>query len=223
MAIINNTYFVGKLFLPHATPSITDDVTEVASSILDFIDEYENECLVKCLGYKLAKEFTDQLDSNEANGLKSGVDVKWDHLLNGREYTDPSGELVKWPGVRFKSKPSGEYNRSFLANYVYYYYESDQNEDRVGVGNVQQKAENASIRSKTPKVIKAWREFYKMVQDHNAEPRIIQKFGGVGIDWYGHSGISSLYRFINDSNVLAANTYEDFRPSIWYNKNQAGI
>jgi len=38
--IIDNTYFKGELYIPHAKPGITDDVTEVDGAIINFINEY---------------------------------------------------------------------------------------------------------------------------------------------------------------------------------------
>src|SRR6187402_1476484 len=113
--IIDNGYFIDEIFIPHAKPSITDDVTAIGADISSFIDVYSKEALQKCLGYVLFKEFSAQLSSATANGLIAGADVKWDRLLNGTEYVDPSGKTVYWKGIRFKS--AGVYNKSFLADY----------------------------------------------------------------------------------------------------------
>lgn len=225
--IIDNSYFIDEIFIPHAKPGITDDVTSVGADMTSFIDNYSREALVKCLGYALFKEFSAQLDSSKPNGLKDLADAKWNNLLNGVEYTTPSGKLVEWRGIRYKT--GDVYNKSFLADYVYFFYEKSADDDRTGVGNVQQNAKNATNVSKTPKVIAAWRRFYKNVQGESAKPRVIVKrydcFGisGVGIDWYGQSEFIDLYRFINDTNQTTPNTYADFHPFVFENLNQFGI
>ncbi len=224
--IIDNGYFIDEIFIPHAKPSITDDVTAIGADISSFIDVYSKEALQKCLGYALFKEFTAELDPTKANGLKTTADAKWDKLLNGTEYTDPNGKLVYWKGIRFKSKDA--YNKSFLADYTYYFYEKSNDDDRVGIGNVKQEGKNAILVSKTPKVVAAWRRFFKAVQGTQTFPGIITKEYcwsgiGVGIDWMGHDEEIHLYRFINDSNALAADTYKDFSPFCFTNINQMGI
>lgn len=226
--IINNGYFIDEIFIPHAKPSITDDVTAIDASLTNFIDTYSREALIKCLGYALFKEFSAQLDPNAPNGLIGGAAAKWDELLNGKEYTDANGKLVYWKGIR--QKTAGTYNKSFLADYTYYFYEKSEDDDRTGVGNVKQQAKNADVVSKTPKVIAAWRRFVKDVQGENRIPGVIVKtykdngYCGVGVDWYGQANQEvSLYQFINHSNTVDPLTYKDFTPFYFTNANQFGI
>lgn len=225
--IIDNSYFINEIFIPHAKPSITDDVTSVAEDIASFIDIYSEEALKLCLGYALFKEFVAELDPAEANGLKPTAAQKWDDLLNGKEYTTQDGLLVKWEGIRRKSGDT--YNKSFLADYVYYYYEQSSDDDVTGVGNVKQQAKNAVVVSKTPKVIFAWRRFFKSVQGSQSFPAIYTfsspalGISGIGIDWLAQDEEISLYRFINDTNLETPDTYKDFRPYSFTNANQFGI
>lgn len=221
--IINNGYFKNEIYIPHAKPEITDDVTTVASDMLDFIEAYSRDCLVKCLGFALFKEFSGQLDPVEANGLKSGADQKWDDLLNGKEYTNTDGKLTEWRGLRYQNNPDGLYDKSLIAEYVYFHYEKDQDDNRVGVGNVKENAKNATMVSKNPKVTAAWRRFFKQTQDNFMDPTFVVKPYGYGIDYYKHGGEKTLYGFINDMNALNPETYKDFDPKIWSNKNQFGI
>lgn len=225
--IIDNTYFIDEIFIPHAKPSITDDITAVSTDITSFIDMYSKEALQLCLGYALFKEFSAQLDPAETNGLVTGAGQKWDDLLNGKEYTDQAGILVKWNGIRFKT--SDAYNKSFLADYTYYYYESSNDDDRTGVGNVKQQAKNALLVSKSPKVTFAWRRFIKAVQGETVIPAIgVSSYpslvvSAIGIDWYGESEFVSLYKFITDTNAATPDTYKDYRPHFFTNQNQFGI
>jgi hypothetical protein len=223
--ITNNTYYVNELYIPHAKPSITSDVTTVSAQLDSFIDEYERECLIKCLGLQLFREFEATLDSSKANGLKDSMDAKWNELLNGKEYTDGSGKLVYWRGIRFKNKTSDDSpTRSFLANYVYYNFEENYDSFRAGVGNVKPKAKNSEVVSSTPKVIKAWRKMVDMIQGHKVHGTIIERRMGLGVDFYNNVGEVSLYKFITDMNNITAETYANFTPELWDGmRNQMGI
>lgn len=219
--IIDNTYFIDEIFIPHAKPSITDNVTAISSDLLSFIKTYERDCLIKCLGYKLFKEFYSQLDSTKTNGLKEGADAKWDKLLNGFEYVNQSGEETEWKGIR--QKQGDVYNKSFIADYVYYFYEKSADDDRVGTGNVKQESKNSMVVSKTPKVIAAWRRFFESVQGRSYFPVVIERSFGVGIDWYGSNQEKTLYDFIKDMNSFDESNYPGFKPHAFFNMNQLGI
>lgn len=225
--VINNAYFVNEIFIPHAKPSITDNVLDISASMTDFIEQYSKDCLVKCFGYSLFKEFESKLDATKDNGLIDGAEDKWNDLLNGKEYLDKNGKKVYWPGIR--EKLGSEYKVSFIADYVYYNYEWSEDSSRVGVGNVQELSENAEVVSKTPKVIFAWRRFFSKVVGDYPIPSIHIKSAssyclGVGVDWYGSSQrLKSLYQFIADSNALDPETYKDFEPYPFKNKNQFGF
>ncbi len=222
--IITNTYFTGEIYLPHAEPHITDDVTKVRGDVMQFIYDYARECLLKSLGTTLFNEFTPLLDSTKANGLDDAADAKWNELLNGKSYTDPDGKDVIWRGIRFKSLSTGEYNRSFLANYVYFHFESNDFITRSDVGTTIEVAKNAEVIVPTQKVVKSWNKFVVYVQGEDAVPTVIRKAYGYGVDWFNQGGIDvSLYKFINDSNELVADTYADFDPKTWEEINQFGI
>ena len=223
--IINNSYFTGNIYIPHAKPGITDSVKGVSLDIVQFIEDYERECLMKCLGYALSREFMAELDDTKANGLKNDADTKWDELLNGVEYVDPDGNTVKWEGIRRKvPTTSTKYNKSFLADYVYFMYEQDNEAVRGQVGHGKGKAKNMEMDTGAVRAVKAWRRFVKLVQGENASPTPIEKFGGyVGLDWYQGGTEISLYKFINDKNTAIADTYADFNPKTWNMMNVFGI
>lgn len=223
--IIDNTYFKNEIYIPHAKPSVTDAVLAVEGDILAFIDEYARECLLSCLGRKLFYDFESQLDSANANGLKAGADTKWDNLLNGLEYQNPAGETVKWRGIRFKSKPSGDtYDKSLLAYYVYFYYEKHDYITRSDVGHVEEKPDNAFNVSPREKVVKAWNKFVSLVQGKPKNPYYVTKWGLIGVD-YAHSLTDevSLYEFIEDQNNLVPDTYDGFKSRTWERINAYGL
>jgi len=223
--ITNNTYYINEIYIPHAKPSVSSDVTTVSAELDSFIEEYERECLIKSLGFQLFTLFNAELDSTEATGLKAGSIAKWDDLLNGKTYTDPSGDLVTWRGIRFKNKPTDSLpNRSFLANYVFYNYEENADVFRAGVGYVKGKAQNAVERSPAPRAIKAFRKMVDMIQGKEFKKELIVSRFGYGIDYYYESNEVTLYKFIRDMNDAIADTYPDFKPGYWnVYKNQFGI
>jgi len=232
--IINNTYFKGELYIPEAKPSITSDVKDVEISIRDFIGEYVQDCLFKCLGSKLSTEFISMLDSNNQNGLKDAADAKWDDLLNGKSYTDPQGNEVVWRGIRWKSRLEGDYDKSFLAAYVYFFYETNYTTHRTGIGNAKVDAVNAMRVSGSHKVVRAWRKFVGDVQGNESqqpyfEKEVIGRYQYdnrlIGADYYRlrDNNQVSLYQFITDQNNLVADTYEGFNPKFWGSMNNLGI
>lgn len=223
MSITKNSFYTGEIYIPHAKPSITDGNTQVEQSLLDFIDDYERDALIKSLGYKLGTEFISNLDSSQTNGLKVGADAKWDDLLNGKEYLDSDGDTIKWEGIRWKSVGSEEYNRSFLAYYVYVFFENDYNITRGNIGNEQEQSKNATRVSASPKITKAFNKFIERVQGSYKAPTIVYKDYGYGVDYYNGGQEISMYRFINDMNDLDDTTYPNFNPKRWNLVNQFGI
>tara|TARA_R110000803_G_scaffold39891_1_gene86002 strand:+ start:6896 stop:7564 length:669 start_codon:yes stop_codon:yes gene_type:complete len=213
--IINNTYFKGELYLAHAKPGITDGVTEVEGAVNEFINDYSREVLFKSLGSKLFYNFESQLDETNANGLIAGSDSKWDDLLNGKTYTNPDGELVVWRGIRYKSRSTGDYDRSFITNYVYFFFQSDNFITTSNAGNQIEMVKNAETVVPANKTIKAWNKFIDLVQGEKDRPEITLKKYGLAVDyWVGEEEIC-LYKFIKDSNKLVEDTYEGFKAKSW--------
>lgn len=222
--ITNNTYYKNELYIPHAKPSITSDVTQVGAELSSFIAKYERECLIMCLGLQLALEFMNELDKNTPNLLKSNSDQKWDDLLNGKTYTNPNGDFVEWRGIRFKSPGCSTYDRSFLANYVYSKFEQNYDLTRTGIGDAKIKGKNVEERSAAPKVIRALREMTDMIQGKEYDSKVLERRVGFGIDYYEENMETSLYTFIRDSNNLVTDTYSKWKPTYWNRQvNQFGI
>ncbi len=226
MSIINGTYFKNDIYLPHFTPSVTNAVKDVESKGKDFIDQYEQDCLVKSFGSRLSLEFFGNLDDTEPSLIKSGADAKWGDLLNGKSYTRPNGDNVVWKGIRQKTMSLGtdtqvdNYDKSFLADYVYFFYESNSHITRSNAGNQKAKAANAERVEPTHKVVKAWRKFLREVQGETQTSPYSLKTGlftGIVADyWIGGDGAEiSLYQFISDQNELVEDTYANFEPKVW--------
>lgn len=229
------TYFKNDIYLPHAKVSVTDSVKGVESKIDDYIDEYEQDCLFKCFGSRLYTEFIATLDSSVPTFIKAGSDAKWGYLLNGLSYTNPNGDAVIWKGIRQKTISLGvtedadSYDKSFLADYIYFHYESNSYITRANAGSVKSKSANAVTVAPTQKVVKAWRKFVRLVQGSlNNNPYFYKEsvvgLGGLGVDYYQGNGTEvSLYQFIADQNDLVEDTYADFEPKLWGDINQFGM
>lgn len=222
--IISNAYFTGELYIPHAKPGISDDVTEVSGAITGFINEYAEECLVKCLGIELFYELNSVLDIAKPNGLVDGSLDKWNALLNGSNYLDPaSGKTINWRGIRYKNG-STEYNKSFLANYVYFFYEKNDYITRSDAGHQILEAKNATTVLPTEKVIRAWNKFVEMVQGAGPSVNYGYKHGMPFVDYYNqNSQIVSLSKFIKDSNKLSNEVYPNYNPHVFRRINTFGI
>lgn len=223
--IIDNTYFKGELYIPHAKPGITDDVTEVDGAVTDFIEEYVAECLLKCLGYDLYREFSLVLDKAKSNGLVDGSPIKWDQLLNGHVYTDPnSSKTIAWRGIRYEAIPDGGYNKSFLANYVYYFYEKDDYITRSDAGHQILNAANAENVLPTAKVTRAWNKMVDMIQGANNNPLYGYKNGMPWVDHFNQNNQEvSLSKFIKDSNAILDETYANYTPQVFSKLNAFGL
>lgn len=221
--IIDNTYFVNNIFIPHAKPSVTDSVTGVAESMVAYIDRYEREALIKSLGYQMYLELVDNIDVTQSTLIKVGSDEKWDWLVNGQEYTLDDGTNKAWLGLRriIPGATSGVVHKSsLLADYVYYFYEKSTDTDTTGVGEVIHSGENSETVSKTPKVIAAMRSFVKQVQGEEIIPSLYCNSFGVGVDWYKNKNTYGvcLYEFIKDNG-----TFDKFVQSTFRMPNQFGI
>ena len=83
--IVKNTDFYGEFYLPQARPSLVPE-NSLSDKVINFINDYSSEALLKCFGYILFEEFAEKLDSTQENGLKAGTEQKWIDLLNGKSY-----------------------------------------------------------------------------------------------------------------------------------------
>lgn len=226
MAIIDRNYFINEIFVPQSQDSASGSLLATETSLDFFIAKYERECLLYVLGYKLFLSFNSELDYNEPNKLKATADQKWDDLLNGKEYVDGNGDDKVWRGIRFKNDPSlNTYNSSFIANYVYFYYERSDNDTRTNVGNVNESAKNAFLVSKTPKVVSSWNQFVEATYSECEGPRVlVNQFGLIGHDWLSGDGYEvTLNKFITDMNELDESTYEGYRPKMFRKMTEFGL
>ena len=221
--IIDNTYFTGKIYIPYAKPGIMDSVN-IDSAIIDFINEYVEDCLIKCLGPLLYEDLLLNLDANESTWVDASSDSKWDELVNGKTYINSNGDTVKWKGIRYKTGLEQDKHKSFLANYVYFYYEKKEFITRSNIGHEKEVAKNADNVTPMHKVVTAWNEFVNLVQGDNDYRNVhLKESHGYGVDFYKGSSSISLYQFIKDSNKINEGTYANFQPKNWDRMNQFNL
>jgi len=213
--ITASTYYKGEIYIPQAKPSISDDAVGSKNDFSFIVDKYEEDCLIKCLGISLYREFLTNIDTTvTATFIKANSDAKWNELMNGVEYVK-DGKTLYWRGIRFKTPLNAtEFNRSFLANYVYWHYMSSQYTSTTTTGEKENKSANADNVSPGTKVIKAWNEFVEMVQGVDTHPIVYNYSGFIGVDYYRGNNHVSLYQFINDKNTDAV-VYDNFKPINW--------
>lgn len=226
--IIDNTYFKNDIYVPKAKPSIVNDLSALSTDLVSFINEKEAECLIRCLGLPLYLLLLEEIDVSAATKLKPTADPKWNDLLNGvQSYTDPSGNEVNWRGIRYRSSmmQTGQYDKSFIAYYVYWFYEEDEDTTEYIGGHQKNDAKNAETVSSRPKVVKAWNNFVDLVQGKSDSKTIYFKNIGLGVDYYGNNSNeqTSLYKFITDYNELYGDIYPNFKPEKFLRKNNFDI
>lgn len=131
MSLIDETYFIHEIDLP------VNNYTDIQG----FIDIFEPEVLERALGYRLAK---DVLAYNETTPSP----IK--ELVEGGEFTDMNGNILKWNGIINSNK------KSFVAYYTYYYYRRSKVTYTTQIGEVKAKSENSIDAEIGNKIMRAW-------------------------------------------------------------------
>ena len=177
MASIDKTYFFGELILS----GVQD--TEGAAALQLVIDSREDELLNKLLGYELNKAYQAALllEVGPTPGPAILLEQRFLDLREGKEYTNGSGVLVKWPGLRFTV---GTMKKSLIANYVYWNYVRDNHTFTTGSG--EKKSPLAINALPTAKLVRAWNEMvdwnYQLFDFLNFYPVIYPEYVDVSVD-----------------------------------------
>lgn len=155
MAFIDSSYFVGPINVTNT------DKIETSERLQLFIDKYEAEFFEDAMGYELAKAFLAGTTDFDADGSNGTIETRWLNIIEGVEYTR-NGGTHKFKGLIYMRNNS---NFSMIANYVWWYWESDRITQTVQVGEVKAKAENAEINNSSDKMIKAWNDLCEDVHE----------------------------------------------------------
>lgn len=155
MQTIDTSYFYGELVLSGVQG------TAGAAALQLIIDSREDELLIKLFGYPLYKAYKAAValeviaDPAHLPTPIVGValETRFADLRDGKEYTNGSGVLAKWPGLRFTV---GTSKKSLIANYVYWHYIRDNHTFTTASG--EKKSPLAVNVLPESKLVRAWNE-----------------------------------------------------------------
>jgi hypothetical protein len=152
MPTIDNTYFFGELSLAYP------DTPSGIANLQQIIDSREAELLQRLLGYSLYKAYKAAvaLEVSDNPGPAVLLEQRFADLRDGKEYTNQSEVLTKWPGLRFSV---GSSKKSLVANYVYWHYQADNY--TFTTGSSEKKTDNAINTNPTDKMVRAWNEMVR--------------------------------------------------------------
>ena len=139
MSLIDKTYFVKDINIPHSDYSDLDN----------YITRYEKEILIKLLGYELA---TLVLAYNSATSPQRIKDI-----VEGKEYTVGS-YTVKWNGLKNTEKVS------LIAYYVFYWWARNNATFTATTGEMKSVSENAEAAKLTQRMSNAWSRLEELAQ-----------------------------------------------------------
>jgi hypothetical protein len=142
MSLIDQSYFVAELNIPSTSNA------GVLERINFFIAKYEKDYLMKVLGVGCYNDFMTGLNATT-------VIEPWLSLKNGKDFNNLQGRLEHYFGLTNLDK------KSPIANYVYYHYQRDAYTQTSSVGEVQSKAENATVVTPAYKMEAAWNDMVK--------------------------------------------------------------
>lgn len=145
MPLIDTSYFFGDLNIGQKS--------EVAGSLSEFILEYEDRLLNDLFGYAFKKVYD--------TGIGASTE-KYVAIRDGKEYTNRSGQLAKWRGLKYTI---GTVKKSPIANYVYWHWMQNEASSTTGTGEVKLNAQNATSVSPAGKMVRAWNEMVQMVYE----------------------------------------------------------
>lgn len=210
MSIISRTYFKDEIRIANINSVSPNDEAGNGPLLDRFINKYEREVLIKCLGYHLYNEFKLQFDIDATTGvwtLKGDADAKWDELLNGLEY-QINGVNAIWRGlIHTNSDIDGaDADHSLIAYYVYSKFVNSEEYTHAGIGFQREKAKNAMIVSGVTKSVNAWNTFVDMVEHRHDETLEV-----------------TLYDFIQDMNVLDSTTYPNWQGECFKYENRFSL
>ena len=197
--ITSSSYYVGKIQIANteASNAPNSHLFGNVDELKRFIERYEPDATIKCLGYSLDKEFRSNLEivsPATVQTVKPAADQKWKDLFSGKEY-QLDGETVYWRGLVFKNETL---DRSLLADYVYSNFIT-KIAQHTGIGLQIEKGKNSKRANPSKEYVDAYSSFYNQVVDNGKTAK-------------ENSGIRSLYQFICDMNDIDDATYPNWMP-----------
>jgi hypothetical protein len=170
MATIDSTYFFAELNIAQKTDN--------AASITMFIDEHEEQLLTNLLGYALYKAYK--------AGILASTPIYTD-IRDGKEYTNRSGILTKWKGLKFTDGNTAK--KSLIANYVYWHWMQNEVTVTTGSGEKRTNNQNSVDASAAHKMTRAWNQMVKwnweliefLLSNESSYPEFIDHYSRIPI------------------------------------------
>lgn len=207
MYIIDDTYFQSpKKVIPNLDEADSKSFAELEL----LIDE---KCRLLLLDFLTVEQVT-ELETYLVDGLlpepPTGVPQKWIDLINGKEYTK-NGVTLKWTGLIYTK---GTFKGSLLADYVYYFWLTENASYMTGVGDAKGNPKGATLVNPTQRVVNTWNDFvWKYQRDvlGNCDFRHVN----YNFFWYSDCDILSnpevsLIQFLQDNDTVYPNPNRKF-------------
>jgi hypothetical protein len=157
MYIIDDTYFKSP---KREVPNLDEADSKSFAELELLIDE---KCRLLLLSF-LTSEQVSEFESYLADGIfpedKTDIPQKWIDLVNGVIYTKNDIEL-RWNGLIYEK---GTYKGSLLADYVYYYWLTENASYMTGVGESKGNPKGATSVNPTQKMTNTWNSFVEQYQ-----------------------------------------------------------
>jgi hypothetical protein len=224
MYIIDDTYFQPS---KREVPNLDEADSRTFAELQLLIDE---KCRLLLLGFLTLEQFT-ELDSYLVDGifpedaqpdelLPNYVPQKWIDLVNGATYIK-NGVTLNWTGLIYKK---GAYKGSLLADYVYYYWLTQNVSYMTGVGDAKGNPKGASLVIPTQRVVNTWNDFVKQYQS-NCNGFFNWNYGCFDYSWYwvginySNQNEVSLIQFLSDKDE----DYPNDNRRLYAIQNQLGL
>lgn len=135
--LITPEYFIGDI-------SITGHEANRAAreKLCLYISQYEQEFLIKALGYGFMEKVTSGIATSESRFVK---------LKDGANFAVAGGRNIYVPGLA-----KGYQQPSPVANYIYYWVQRSMETQTTSTGEVNTETEKAKIASANAKAVRAW-------------------------------------------------------------------
>lgn len=204
MYIIDETYFQSP---KREVPNLEEADSKTFAELELLIDEKCRSLLLDFLTFEQVTELNSYLVGGLLPVPPTGVPQKWIDLINGTTY-EKNGITLIWTGL-ICSK--GTYKGSLLADYVYYYWLTENASYMTGVGDAKANPKGATLVNPTQRVVNTWNDFVVQYQG------IL--YNDWGRNWYNYGLFPfcykqnfevSLMQFLQDNDTIYPNENRQF-------------
>ncbi len=158
MYIIDDTYFQSP---KRVIPNLDEADSKSFAELERIIEEKCRLLFTYFMTPEQIQEFESYLDDDYLFPEDTtGIPQKWIDLVNGTTYTLNDVSLV-WNGLTYSK---GTYKGSLLADYVYYYWLTENVSYMTGVGDAKANPKGANLVNPTQRIVTVWNEFVKQYQ-----------------------------------------------------------